>query len=84
MLEGHSIDQTVEAGILMTLFSAPNYPQFQPSDQERVVNKAAFVVLHSEKIYEPEIHQFEAVPRPSVQAFYDYECAIDSDAEQDR
>lgn len=81
---GYSVDQQVHAGMLVTLFSAPNYPQFQPAGMTRVENQAAYAVLHAGAITTPEFHSYTAVPRPQVQAYYDYEVAVDSDSELSR
>ncbi|GLT39374.1 hypothetical protein SLA2020_135700 [Shorea laevis] len=83
MDEGYTIDHTVETGKLITLFSAPDYPQFQAT-VERYNNKGAYVVLKPPEFNNPEFHSFEAIlPRPKVQAYYDYEEVIDSDEELD-
>jgi serine/threonine-protein phosphatase 5 len=34
MLDGYSIDHVTPAGVLMTVFSAPDYPQFQAEEEE--------------------------------------------------
>ncbi|XP_021908325.1 serine/threonine-protein phosphatase 7 [Carica papaya] len=83
MDEGYTIDHDVESGKLITLFSAPDYPQFQASE-ERYRNKGAYIVLHSPDFDNPVFHSFEAVmPRPKVNAYYDFENVIDSDEELD-
>ncbi|KAJ8771168.1 hypothetical protein K2173_023493 [Erythroxylum novogranatense] len=80
MDEGYTIDHVVESGKLITIFSAPDYPQFQATD-ERFRNKGAYIILRYPNFDEPEFHTFEAVPRPKVNAYYDYENSIDSDEE---
>ncbi|KAJ7953257.1 Serine/threonine-protein phosphatase [Quillaja saponaria] len=83
MEEGYSIDHVVESGKLITLFSAPDYPQFQATEK-RYNNKGAYVVLQPPDFGTPIFHSFEAVtPRPKANAFYDYEDVIDSDEELD-
>ena len=84
VMEGYSVDQRVEAGMLVTLFSAPNYPQFQPTGLSRVENRAAYAVLHAKSVTDPEFVCYSAVPRPQVQAYYDFEVAVDSDSELSR
>lgn len=56
------------AGRLLTVFSAPDYPQFIEAGTERWNNLAAVAVLSAAGGYaEPELKTFEAVkPRPSV------------------
>lgn len=57
----------VPGGRLVTLFSAPHYPQFIPEDEERVPNKGAVAVLRHPHYHEPTFVQFDAVlPRPEV------------------
>eukprot|EP00245_Coleochaete_scutata_P004177 TRINITY_DN1644_c0_g2_i1.p1 TRINITY_DN1644_c0_g2~~TRINITY_DN1644_c0_g2_i1.p1 ORF type:complete len:477 (-),score=70.18 TRINITY_DN1644_c0_g2_i1:341-1771(-) len=83
MDEGFTIDHVVDAGQLITLFSAPDYPQFQ-GEERRKPNKAAFIVLRPPLYIEPHFFNFEsAQPRPKAKAYYDYETAIDSDDELD-
>ncbi|KAK4261968.1 hypothetical protein QN277_027594 [Acacia crassicarpa] len=83
MNEGYTIDHIVESGKMITLFSAPDYPQFQATD-DRYNNKGAYVVLEPPHFDNPVFHCFEAVtPRPKVNAYYDYEEVIDSDEELD-
>ncbi|OMO83368.1 hypothetical protein COLO4_22569 [Corchorus olitorius] len=83
MDEGYTIDHDVESGKLVTLFSAPDYPQFQATD-ERYNNKGAYVVLRPPGFDSPEFHSFYAIaPRPKVNAYYDYEEVIDSDEDLD-
>ncbi|XP_050379370.1 serine/threonine-protein phosphatase 7-like [Argentina anserina] len=78
MDKGYTIDHVVESGKLIILFSAPDYPQFQGTE-ERYRNKEAYINFDH-----PEFHSFEAVtPRPQVKAYYDNENAIDSDEELD-
>ncbi|CAK9140960.1 unnamed protein product [Ilex paraguariensis] len=83
MNEGYTIDHVVESGKLITLFSAPDYPQFQATE-ERYKNKGAYIVLEPPDFYTPRFHSFEAItPRPKVNPYYDYEDVIDSDEELD-
>ncbi|GER29329.1 serine/threonine-protein phosphatase [Striga asiatica] len=80
---GYTIDHTVESGKLITLFSAPDYPQFQATE-ERYRNKGAYIVLEPPHFDTPIFHSFEAVnPRPKVNPYYDFEDVIDSDEELD-
>ncbi|KAL0797070.1 hypothetical protein Bca101_068447 [Brassica carinata] len=63
---------------LITLFSAPDHPQFQDTE-ERHNNKGAYIILQIPYCVEPEIHVFEAVsPRPKAEAYYDYRSLIHS------
>ncbi|GAV85415.1 Metallophos domain-containing protein, partial [Cephalotus follicularis] len=83
MDEGYTIDHDLEAGKLITLFSAPDYPQFQATE-ERYKNKGAYIVLNGPTFHDPTFLSFEAItPRPKVNAYYNYEDVIDSDEELD-
>ncbi|XP_057491642.1 serine/threonine-protein phosphatase 7-like [Actinidia eriantha] len=83
MDEGYTIDHVVESGKLITLFSAPDYPQFQATE-ERYKNKGSYIVLQPPHFDSPVFHSFEAItPRPKANPFYDYEDVIDSDEELD-
>ncbi|KAH1043816.1 hypothetical protein GLYMA_09G195800v4 [Glycine max] len=83
MDEGYTIDHVVDSGKLVTVFSAPDYPQFQAT-QERYNNKGAYVVLQPPNFENPIFHGFSAVtPRPKVNPYYDYKEVIDSDEELD-
>lgn len=84
MLEGFTTDHETASGKLMTVFSAPDYPQHLPEDADRYHNKAAVLVLRAETGYStPEVRQFSAVlPRPVVTAYYDLGVP-DSDEEID-
>lgn len=52
----------------MTVFSAPDYPQFQPNDNDRFNNMGAVAVLRSSQgnYTQPELVEYSAVPRPPV------------------
>lgn len=83
MQNGYTIDHEVQSGKLITLFSAPDYPQFQATE-ERFNNRGAYIVLRPPDYSEPEFHTFEAMkPRPKVKPYYDFEEVIDSDEELD-
>lgn len=83
MDEGYTIDHIVETGKLITLFSAPDYPQFQATT-DRYNNKGAYIVLKPPDFATPEFHSFQAVtPRPQVNPYYEYKDVIDSDEELD-
>ena len=62
----------VSAGKLVTVFSAPDYPQHQAGD-ERFNNKASVLTLnypsYSDSDY--EVTQYSAVERPPAPCFYD-------------
>lgn len=82
MQEGYTEDHITPSGKLVTVFSAPDYPQFICADTERYRNKAAVIVLSSPDYSTPTIKQFEAVlPRPCVQPYYDIDDTPDSDEE---
>eukprot|EP00271_Cylindrocystis_brebissonii_P006699 TRINITY_DN1947_c0_g1_i1.p1 TRINITY_DN1947_c0_g1~~TRINITY_DN1947_c0_g1_i1.p1 ORF type:complete len:435 (-),score=60.05 TRINITY_DN1947_c0_g1_i1:314-1618(-) len=84
MAQGFTIDHVVQAGRLITLFSAPDYPQFQAAGRQRHNNKAAYLVLEGPAFEEPSFNTFEAVlPRPPAVPFYDVVNVIDSDDELD-
>ncbi|KAG9135749.1 hypothetical protein Leryth_002469 [Lithospermum erythrorhizon] len=83
MDEGYTIDHVTESGKLITLFSAPDYPQFQATD-DRYRNKGAYITLEPPDYDSPIFHSFEAVtPRPKANPYYDFEDVIDSDEELD-
>ncbi|KAK2408653.1 serine/threonine-protein phosphatase [Trifolium repens] len=83
MDEGYTIDHIVESGKLITVFSAPDYPQFQATE-ERYNNKGAYVVLEPPNFDNPIFHGFSAVtPRPKANPYYDFEEVLDSDEELD-
>ncbi|KAG4939053.1 hypothetical protein GLYMA_16G114700v4 [Glycine max] len=83
MDEGYTIDHVVDSGKLVTVFSAPDYPQFQAT-QVRYNNKGAYVILEPPNFDNPIFHGFSAVtPRPKANPYYDYEEVIDSDEELD-
>ncbi|XP_024384403.1 serine/threonine-protein phosphatase 7 isoform X2 [Physcomitrium patens] len=83
MNKGYTIDHVVKAGKLITLFSAPDYPQFQAS-ANRYNNKGAYIVLEAPDFSVPHFFEFEAVqPRPKVSPYYDFVNSIDSDEELD-
>ncbi|KAL6776700.1 hypothetical protein ACKKBF_B30600 [Auxenochlorella protothecoides x Auxenochlorella symbiontica] len=72
MTEGHTLDHDTPAGRLMTVFSAPDYPQFVPESHARYNNKAALAVLTAPDYAAPTFLQFEAVrPRPMAHPYYD-------------
>ena len=52
----------------MTVFSAPDYPQFQPSSEDRFKNLGADAVLlgSSDNYASPEMVEYSAAPRPQV------------------
>ena len=56
-------------GKLMTVFSAPDYPQFQCSQDERYNNLGAVAVLGAAGEYcQPRMLQYRAAVRPQVNA----------------
>ena len=84
MLEGYTTDHETASGKLMTVFSAPDYPQHFPEDANRYHNKASVFVLRDDKGFStPEVKQYEAVlPRPVTSPYYDLGVP-DSDEEID-
>jgi hypothetical protein len=60
------------AGKLVTVFSAPDYPQFQ-AQEERFNNQASVIRLLPPSYAEYEVVTFGAAPRPPGECFYDLE-----------
>ncbi|CAH9098369.1 unnamed protein product [Cuscuta epithymum] len=84
MNTGYTIDHVVESGKLITLFSAPDYPQFQATEEDRYRNKGAYIILEPPNFDTPVFCSFDAVtPRPKANPFYDFEDVMDSDEELD-
>ncbi|KAL7231164.1 hypothetical protein ACSBR2_009435 [Camellia fascicularis] len=82
MDEGYTIDHVVDSGKLITLFSAPDYQQFQATRRHK--NKGAYIVLEPPHFDSPVFHSFEAItPRPRANPYFDFEDVIDSDEELD-
>lgn len=73
MTGGWTLDHDTPHGRLMTVFSAPDYPQFVPESQQRYNNLAAVAVLDPATDYaSPSFRQLEAVrPRFEAQPYYD-------------
>ena len=81
MLQGWTEDHVTPAGRLMTVFSAPDYPQFMADDALRYKNKGAVAVLSAPEYNTPAMTQYEAVlPRPEAKPYYDL-YVNDSDEE---
>lgn len=81
MLEGYAEDHVNQLGKLMTIFSAPDYPQFIPDHMARYENKACVAILRAPDYSKPIIEQFEAtLPRPAASPYYDLD-EPDSDEE---
>eukprot|EP00891_Asterochloris_glomerata_P000772 jgi/Astpho2/772/gw1.00016.111.1_t len=85
MTYGYTFDHIIEGvGQLMTVFSAPDYPQFQCSQDERYNNLGAVAVLEAAGEYcQPRMLQYRAAVRPQAAAFYQYEDCPDSDEEME-
>lgn len=79
--QGHSIDHVTASGSLITLFSAPDYPQFkqiqklgrgrgrgQGAGKPRTANKTmgAYATLIAPKFDKPEFCPLHAAPRPGA------------------
>ena len=63
----------------MTVFSAPDYPQFIPEAAQRYRNRAAVAVLSGPGWAEPDMRVYEAAaPRPEAAPFYNL-LVYDSD-----
>lgn len=72
MLEGYTEDHVTPAGRLLTIFSAPDYPQFMADGVDRYKNKAAVAVLSGPDYDTPVMKQYEAsLPRPKATPYYD-------------
>ncbi|KAH7298617.1 hypothetical protein KP509_25G051200 [Ceratopteris richardii] len=83
MSKGYTIDHNVDSGKLITLFSAPDYPQFQAT-KCRYNNKGAYIILDAPDFSSPTFYTFVAtLPRPKVTAYYDFVNVADSDDEID-
>ena len=81
MLSGFTEDHNTKAGKLMTVFSAPDYPQFLPDISPRYHNKGSIAVLKHPHYAIPVLRQFEAVqPRPKASPYYELDVP-DSDSE---
>ncbi|KAL4428044.1 hypothetical protein ABPG75_002133 [Micractinium tetrahymenae] len=81
MAGGYTLDHDTPAGKLMTVFSAPDYPQFMPDDAERYNNLAAVAVLTAPDWATPNMRQYAAAhPRPEAQPYYEL-TVPDSDEE---
>jgi serine/threonine-protein phosphatase 5 len=81
MLEGYTEDHVTPAGRLLTIFSAPDYPQFMADGVDRYKNKAAVAVLSAPNYDTPAMTQYEAaLPRPQATPYYDL-YVNDSDEE---
>ena len=72
MVSGYTVDHEGPNGKLVTVFSAPDYPQFQHDGEERMNNLAAFVELRAPDVSEAKFVTFSAVkPRPHCMCYYD-------------
>eukprot|EP00775_Hariotina_reticulata_P007141 gene7141-7356_t len=62
---GFAVDHDTPSGQLVTLFSAPDYPQFMAEGEQRYRNKGAVLHLRPPDYATPSVESFEAVlPRP--------------------
>lgn len=81
MMDGFAVDHETPHGKLITVFSAPDYPQHQDGGT-RTNNKAAVVILSAPDYATPRPVQFEAVlPRPYAPVFYDMESYAETDVD---
>lgn len=67
LLDGYSEDHSGPNGKLVTVFSAPDYPQFLGSDELRISNRGAIIVLNAPDYASPEVVRFSASKRPEVE-----------------
>ena len=71
---GFSVDHDLgDDGKLVTVFSAPDYPQFRDYGETRHNNLGAFIRLKGETKFcsIDDIFSFESTPRPPAQCYYD-------------
>jgi len=81
MMTGFAVDHDTPHGKLVTVFSAPDYPQFQ-DEGDRTNNRAAVVILKAPDYTTPIPAYFEAVkPRPYAPAFYDLDVYAETDVD---
>ena len=65
--DGFSIDQKVNGGSLVTVFSAPNYPQHEGSN-----NNASIIILNGPRFHESySIVNYNEASRPHAECYYD-------------
>mmetsp|Transcript_19846 Transcript_19846/g.63159 ORF Transcript_19846/g.63159 Transcript_19846/m.63159 type:complete len:428 (-) Transcript_19846:237-1520(-) len=81
MERGFSEDLKCESGRLVTVFSAPDYPQFVAEGENRVHNQGAFIRLRGPDFTDPQPVCFDAAPRPKASAYYDVSNTGDTDDE---
>lgn len=80
---GYTLDHVSAAGMLATVFSAPDYPQFQHAGTARNANRAAVARLTGPLFDAPSWLQYDAtLPRPAATPFYDLGIP-DSDEEME-
>lgn len=80
MHEGYTVDHVVPAGRLMTVFSAPDYPQFQ-AGSDRFYNRGAVAVLSAPDYTTPSMQQFDAAPRPEAEPYYSLDVEFEEEDE---
>jgi len=69
---GHTVDHVTPAGRLVTVFSAPDYPQFQEEPAAERYNNAASVLRLLPPTYAAyDVITYSAVPRPAATCFYE-------------
>eukprot|EP00775_Hariotina_reticulata_P007123 gene7123-7337_t len=79
---GFAVDHDTPSGQLVTLFSAPDYPQFMAEGEQRYRNKGAVLHLRPPDYATPSVESFEAVlPRPPAVSYYEVPSL--SDEEED-
>ena len=71
MMEGYTVDHVGPHGTLATVFSAPDYPQFQETEI-RSNNLGAVAVLSGPNWTTPRFVTYQAMlPRPAAQPYYE-------------
>lgn len=81
LMKGYSTDHEVAGGKLMTVFSAPDYPQYQ-EEGPRLGNQGAVLVLAAPDFATPQPVCFDAALRPDGGGpFYDAGVPLGSDVE---
>ena len=81
MLEGWTEDHVTPSGKVITVFSAPDYPQFIAKDCKRFYNRGAVAVLSGPDYATFKMKQFDAdLSRPSCLPYYELD---DNDGEEE-
>ncbi|KAI5311250.1 hypothetical protein L3X38_000309 [Prunus dulcis] len=83
MDEGYTIDHSVESGKLITLFSAPDYPQFQSTEERfggtiSIGKRDRFFINHKSLKYLFTQKELNLRQRKRLELIKDYDCTIDA------